>query len=271
MRIVMIGAGYVGLVTGTCLADFGHEVVCVDTQADKVAALRLGHVPIYEPGLERTGSSQPERRAPVLRDEPQGGRARSESHFHRRRHAVAGGGRLGRSQLRACRRARDRRGDRGLHRRRREVDGSGRLLRRGRADHRRAGAAREIRSRIQSGIPARRRGDRGFQAARPDRRRRRRRASGRGDARDVPPHGWSRRSACLHLATQLRDDQVRRQCVSGDESDVHQRGRGPVRARGRRRRRRLARHRARPTDRLADSSIPVRVSAGPAFPRTRWR
>ena len=51
MRIVMIGAGYVGLVTGTCLADFGHEVVCVDTQADKVAALRLGHVPIYEPGL----------------------------------------------------------------------------------------------------------------------------------------------------------------------------------------------------------------------------
>ncbi len=51
MRIVMIGAGYVGLVTGTCLADFGHEVVCVDTQADKVAALRAGRVPIYEPGL----------------------------------------------------------------------------------------------------------------------------------------------------------------------------------------------------------------------------
>ncbi len=51
MRIVMIGAGYVGLVTGSCLADFGHEVACVDTQADKVAALRLGRVPIYEPGL----------------------------------------------------------------------------------------------------------------------------------------------------------------------------------------------------------------------------
>ncbi len=51
MRIAMIGAGYVGLVTGTCLADFGHEVVCVDIQADKVGALRLGRVPIYEPGL----------------------------------------------------------------------------------------------------------------------------------------------------------------------------------------------------------------------------
>lgn len=52
MRIAMIGAGYVGLVTGTCLADFGHEVVCVDTQADKVDALRVGRIPIYEPGLK---------------------------------------------------------------------------------------------------------------------------------------------------------------------------------------------------------------------------
>ncbi len=51
MRIVMIGAGYVGLVSGTCLADFGHEVVCVDTDEEKVASLRDGRVPIYEPGL----------------------------------------------------------------------------------------------------------------------------------------------------------------------------------------------------------------------------
>jgi len=51
MRIVMIGAGYVGLVSGACLADFGHEVVCVDTDAKKVRALGGGHIPIYEPGL----------------------------------------------------------------------------------------------------------------------------------------------------------------------------------------------------------------------------
>jgi UDPglucose 6-dehydrogenase len=51
MRIVMIGAGYVGLVSGACLADFGHEVVCVDTDERKIAALRTGTVPIYEPGL----------------------------------------------------------------------------------------------------------------------------------------------------------------------------------------------------------------------------
>jgi UDPglucose 6-dehydrogenase len=51
MRIVMIGAGYVGLVSGACMADFGHEVLCVDTDEGKIAALRTGRVPIYEPGL----------------------------------------------------------------------------------------------------------------------------------------------------------------------------------------------------------------------------
>ena len=51
MRIAMIGAGYVGLVSGACLSDFGHEVTCVDTDEHKIAALRAGHVPIYEPGL----------------------------------------------------------------------------------------------------------------------------------------------------------------------------------------------------------------------------
>ena len=51
MRIVMVGAGYVGLVSGACLADFGHEVVCVEVDQKKVAGLREGHVPIYEPGL----------------------------------------------------------------------------------------------------------------------------------------------------------------------------------------------------------------------------
>jgi UDPglucose 6-dehydrogenase len=51
MRIAMIGSGYVGLVSGACFADFGHEVVCVDKDAAKIAALRAGHVPIYEPGL----------------------------------------------------------------------------------------------------------------------------------------------------------------------------------------------------------------------------
>ncbi len=52
MRIAMIGSGYVGLVSGACLADCGHQVVCVDKDGDKIAALKGGKVPIFEPGLD---------------------------------------------------------------------------------------------------------------------------------------------------------------------------------------------------------------------------
>lgn len=51
MRISIIGSGYVGLVSGSCFADFGHIVTCVDMNAEKVAALNSGQVPIFEPGL----------------------------------------------------------------------------------------------------------------------------------------------------------------------------------------------------------------------------
>jgi UDPglucose 6-dehydrogenase len=52
MRVAMIGTGYVGLVSGACFADFGHEVTCVDKDTAKVAALARGEMPIYEPGLD---------------------------------------------------------------------------------------------------------------------------------------------------------------------------------------------------------------------------
>lgn len=52
MRIVMIGTGYVGLVSGACFSDFGHDVVCVDKDAAKVEALLAGRIPIFEPGLD---------------------------------------------------------------------------------------------------------------------------------------------------------------------------------------------------------------------------
>ena len=51
MKIAVVGSGYVGLVTGVCLADFGHDVVCIDKDQRKIAALEQGQVPIYEPGL----------------------------------------------------------------------------------------------------------------------------------------------------------------------------------------------------------------------------
>jgi UDPglucose 6-dehydrogenase len=57
MRVVMIGAGYVGLVSGACLADFGHRVTCIDKAAGKIAALAEGHIPIFEPGLQQIVAS----------------------------------------------------------------------------------------------------------------------------------------------------------------------------------------------------------------------
>ena len=52
MKVTVIGTGYVGLVTGTCLADLGNEVMCFDINQDKVAQLNAGHSPIYESGLD---------------------------------------------------------------------------------------------------------------------------------------------------------------------------------------------------------------------------
>ncbi len=52
MRVAMIGTGYVGLVSGACFADFGHHVVCIDKDQEKIDMLRSGGVPIYEPGLD---------------------------------------------------------------------------------------------------------------------------------------------------------------------------------------------------------------------------
>src|SRR5208283_220853 len=53
MRIAVIGTGYVGLVSGACIADYGHQVTCVDEDSAKIAALNAGEIPIYEPGLQK--------------------------------------------------------------------------------------------------------------------------------------------------------------------------------------------------------------------------
>ncbi len=53
MRITMIGTGYVGLVSGVCFSDFGHDVLCVDKDPAKIEKLNRGAVPIFEPGLDQ--------------------------------------------------------------------------------------------------------------------------------------------------------------------------------------------------------------------------
>lgn len=57
MKITMVGSGYVGLVSGACFADFGHDVICVDKDTGKIEALQSGRIPIYEPGLDHLVSS----------------------------------------------------------------------------------------------------------------------------------------------------------------------------------------------------------------------
>ena len=114
MRIAMIGTGYVGLVSGACFADFGHQVTCVDKDPVKIAALCRGEIPIFEPGLEALVATNVESFAARFhhRSRPPGGGGRCG--VHRRRHPLAPGRRSCRPQLRLCRDARDRGGVRGF-------------------------------------------------------------------------------------------------------------------------------------------------------------
>src|SRR5688572_8676916 len=58
MRVTVVGTGYVGLVTGACLAHLGHQVTCMDVDLEKIRTLRRGQLPIYEPGLDELVSEE---------------------------------------------------------------------------------------------------------------------------------------------------------------------------------------------------------------------
>ena len=87
MRIAMVGSGYVGLVSGACLAQFGHDVICIDKVADKIARLRKGEIPIYEPGLDKLVVDNVQRRPAHLRHKSCRGGGQRRRGVHCGRHA----------------------------------------------------------------------------------------------------------------------------------------------------------------------------------------
>ena len=185
MRIVMIGTGYVGLVSGACFADFGHDVICVDTDAGKIAALHAGRNPDLRARPRRPGRGQRaagpaclhDRASPPVRDADavfiavgtpsrRGDGHADLSYVYAAAREIAPllcPARPSSSRSRRCRSAPATRS-------------SGSCASRG--------PISRIRGGLQSGIPARRRGDPGLQASGPHRRRHRRRARTRGARRD---------------------------------------------------------------------------------------
>ncbi len=200
MRIAMVGAGYVGLVSGACFADFGHEVVCVDKDAAKIAALREGQAPIYEPGLsELVVANQRAGRLSFTADIVEGMRGAQAVFIAVGTPTLPGDG-GGRHALRLSGGARDRRRDRFLRRRRQQVDLADRNLRRSRAVDRRTRAQGSFRRGLEPGVPARGRRDRRFQTARSRGHRRRGRGGAPRHARNLPAARAQRQPDRLHDA-----------------------------------------------------------------------
>ena len=271
MKIAMIGTGYVGLVSGTCFAALGHEVVCVDTDAQKIGALNAGRIPFYEPGLaELVAKSRAEGRLSFNGDLKAalkgvdavficvGTPGRPEDGTADLRFVDAAAAAVGAAL-------------RGFRRRHRQIDRADRHLRRRRENHRRRGGRPRIRRRLQSGILARRRGDQRLHEARPHRRRRRGRARQSDDGGDLQAADGRRRADPVHAPPLGGTDQIRRQRVSGDEGDLHQRDRRPVRSGRGRHRRRRRRRRPRPAHRPALPERRSRLRRLVLSRRTRWR
>ena len=150
MRIAMIGSGYVGLVSGACFAQFGHDVACVDKEADKIARAAPGRDSDLRARARSNGRRQRARRPPCLRHRPQSGGGQCRRRVHRRGHADPARRRPCRSELRLCRRRRNRPGDPRLYGRSHQVDRAGRHGPRSGAHRPRGATGRRVRRLLQS-------------------------------------------------------------------------------------------------------------------------
>ena len=180
MRVTMIGAGYVGLVSGACFADFGHQVICVDKDAGKIAALNRGEIPIFEPGLdELVAANMRPGPARIFNRRPTPGRGADAVFIAVGTPSRRGDGHADLSYVYAAAReiAPLSVGFTVVVTKSTVPVGTGdeveRIIREAQSRRRRRG-------RVQSGIPARGRGDPGFQVSRPHRGRHRRRARAQG-------------------------------------------------------------------------------------------
>ena len=269
MNICVIGSGYVGLVTGACLADFGMNVVGVDKDHAKVEALSRGKVPIYEPGLDTlVQKNMAEGRLRFTTDLAPRHRG-GAGDLHRRRHA-AEVGRLGRPHLHPRGRRLDRRAPQRLQDHHHQEHGADRH----RPDDRGASCARgraaSTRFAVVSNPEFLREGSAIEDFMHPDRV-----VIGTRDERaaemmmDVySPLARRRRAVHRHRRRDGRADQVRLQRLPGHQDLVHQRGGAHLRGLGRQRRGGLARGWGSTTGSARSSSRPAPATAAPASPRT---
>ena len=232
MRIAVIGTGYVGLVSGVCFSDFGHDVVCVDRDAAKIDRLRAGEIPIYEPGLDALLARNTEAGRLSFTTDLDAALAGAQAVFI----AVGTPTRRGdgHADLTYVMEAAEEVAQKvaRLRGHRHQVDGA-----RGHQCPRpRRGGRRQSRSGFRRGleprIPARGCGDRRFHAPRPRHRRRRDRARRRHHVRDLSPAFPARIPDHGDRSGKRRDDQIRGQCVSGHQDHLHQRDRRALRTGG---------------------------------------
>ena len=271
MKITMIGTGYVGLVTGTCFAEVGNDVLCVDVDPRKIAILNDGGVPIHEPGLEAmVRRNAAAGRLRFTTDVGRVGRAWRAA-VHRGRHP-AGRGRQCRHAVRDRRGAHHRPPHGGTEDRRRQVDGArGHCRPRARGDRRGAratGQGAALRGGVQSGVPEGGCGGRRLHEAGPRRRRRRRRARDRRAAHALRAVHAQPRALPRHGRPLGGTDQVRGERDAGHAHLVHERGREPGRRTRRRHRDGAQGHRLRSAHRLPLPLSRAWAMAAAASPRT---
>ena len=219
MRIAMIGSGYVGLVSGACLSEFGHTVICVDKAEDKIAALKQGQIPIFEPGLDE-----------IVAANVKGGRLAFGTDLGeavRDADAVFIG--VGTPSRRPCRPdlclrrgRRDRARPDRLYRCGHQIHGARGHQPPGGSHHPQGQSRRRFRHGIEPRIPAGGLGDRGFPPPRPGGCGLRHRAGARGDARGLPPALPERNTHRLHHPRKFGTDQICGQCLPGHQDHLHQ-------------------------------------------------